>query len=88
LTGNEGADGFRGFFVGEGSRAAVWTPNALRALVWWLGGAIGLSTLKVDFLPPGDGVGEISDRVSIVLSDKDGRGSCLLTAGCGLACCC
>lgn len=88
MTGNEGADGFRGFFVGEGSRAAVWTPNALRGLVWWLGGPIGLSTLKVDFLPPGDGVGEISDRVSIVLSDKDGRGSCLLTAGCGLACCC
>jgi hypothetical protein len=94
LTGNEGADAFRGFFVGEGSRAAGWTPNALRVLVLrivdigWLGGAIGLSTLKVDFLPPGDGVGEISDRVPTVLSDKDGRGLRLSAAGCGLACCC
>ena len=95
LTGDEGADGLRGFFVGEeSSRAAVWTPNALRVLVLrivdigWLGGPIGLSTLKVDFLPPGDGVGEISDRVPTVLSDKDGRGLRLSAAGCGLACCC
>jgi hypothetical protein len=95
LTGIEGANGFRGFFVGEeGSRAAVWTPNALRVLVLrivdigWLGGPIGLSTLKVEVLPPGDGVGEVSDRVSIVLSDKDRRGLRLSVAGCGLACCC
>ena len=94
LTGNKGADAFRGLFVGEGSRAAVWTSNALRVLVLrivdigWLGGAMGPSTLKVDFPPPGDGVGEISDRVSIVLPDKDGRGLCLSAAGCGLACRC
>ena len=95
MTGNEGADGFRGFFVGEGSRGAVGIPNALRVLalrivdIGWLGGPIGLSTLKkVDFLPPGDGVGEISDKVSTVRSDKDGRGLRLLAACCGLACCC
>jgi hypothetical protein len=94
LTGNEGADGFRGFFVGEGSRAAEGLPNALRVRdlrivdIGWLGEPIGLSTLKVDFLPPGDGVGEISDKVSIVLSDKDGRGLRLSAAGGGLACCC
>jgi hypothetical protein len=48
---------------------------------------MGLSTWKVDFLPPGDGVGEISDKVSIVLSDKEGRGLHLSVAGCSLACC-
>lgn len=94
MTGNEGIDGFRGFFVGEGSRGAVGIPNALRVLalrivgISWLGGPIGLPTLKVDFLPPGDGVGEISDRVSIVRSDKDGRGLRLSAARCGLICCC
>jgi hypothetical protein len=95
LTANEGADDFRGFFVGEGSRAAVGITNALRVLllrivdIGWLGGPIGLSTLmKIDFLPPGDGVGEISDKVSIVLSDKDGHGLCLSAAGCALVCCC
>ena len=41
----------------------------------WLGGPIGLSTLKkFDFLPAGDGVGEMRDRVSIVLSDNERRG--------------
>ena len=95
MTGNEGADGFRGFFVGEGSRGAVGTPNALRVLalrivdIGWLGGPIWLSTMKkVDFLAPGDGVGEISDKVSIVRSDNDGRGLRLSAARCGLACCC
>jgi hypothetical protein len=94
LTGSEGADGFRGFFVGEGSRGAVGILNALRVLalrivdMGWLGGPMGLSTLKkVDFLPPGDGIGEISDKVSTVRPDKDGRGWRLLTARCGLPCC-
>ena len=95
MTGNEGADAFRGFFVGEGSRGAAGIPNALRVLAWrivdigWLGGPIELSTLKkVGFLAPGDGVGEISDKVSIVRSDKDRRGLRLSAARCGLACCC
>lgn len=94
MAGNEGAGGFRGFFVGEGSREAVGIPNALRVLalrivdIGWLGGPIGLSTMKVDFLPPGDGVGEISDKVSIVRSGKDGRGWRLSAARCGLACSC
>ena len=94
MTGSEGVDGFRGFFVGEGSRGAVGIPNALRVLalrivdIGWLGGPMGPSTLKkVDFLPPGDGVGEISDKVSIVRPDKDGRGWRLGTARCGLPCC-
>jgi hypothetical protein len=95
LTGNEGTDGFRGFFVGEGSRGVVGILNALRVLalrivdIGWLGGPIRLSTLtKADFPPPGDGVGEIRDKVPIVRSDKDGRGLRLSAAGCGLACCC
>ena len=92
MTGNEGADAFRGFFVGEGSRAAGGIPNALRVRdlrivdIGWLGGPMGLSTLKVDFLLPGDGVGEINDKVSIVLSDKDRRGWRVSVTGCGLAC--
>ena len=95
MTGNEGVDGFRGFLVGESSRGAVGIPNALRVLalrtveIGWLGGPIGLSTMKkVDFLAPGDGVGEIRDKVSTVRSDKDGRGLRLSAARCGLACCC
>jgi hypothetical protein len=81
LTGNEGVDGSNAFFVGEISRAPVGILNALRDLVLRvidagrLDGPIGLSTLmKFDFVLPGDGVGEMSDKVSIVLSDNEGRG--------------
>jgi hypothetical protein len=94
LTGIEGADDFNGFFVGEICRALVGILNALRVLdlrivdAGWLGGPIGLSTLKkFAFVLVGDGVGGMSDKVSIVLSDKDGRGLRLPAeaAGCSLA---
>ena len=93
MTGSEGVDGFNGFLVGEISLALVGILNALRDLVLRvvdggrLGGPIGLSTLrKFDFVLLGDGVGEMSDKVSIVLSDNERRGVLLSVGGWSLAC--
>jgi hypothetical protein len=92
LTGSEGSADLKGFFVGEMSRALAGMLDALRALVLRvvdagrLGGPIELSTLKVDFVLAGDGVGEMSDKVSMVLSDNERRGLRLTVAGWRLAC--
>ena len=88
MTGSEVTIDFDGCFVGEIWRALVGMVKALRLLdlrseeAGWLGGPIGLSTLnKFDFLVAGDGVGEMRDRVSIDLSDNEGRGLRLAVAG-------